>query len=478
MRNLGFPDKYEKKEQSFEQRPKKRSWKFWIVFWSLALVFLTGWTVFLHVKNQGWFGLLDTASPIVGILPIAEKQKSEIQTIFDVVPEITEDEQEKTFLVLFQNNMELRPGGGFIGAFGILKTKGERVVDVQVHDTNVFDSKISTGIEPPYPMGEMLSIGNWEMRDSNWYPDFPANAAKAQELYHLQGGKEEFDGVAAISTEVLLSFLESVGPVELEGYPGEYNSENAIMKLEYQVEKGYKEQDIEKGKRKYVMKELAQEILKRTQNLTWREKKDLLLSIERHLDQKDIMVYFKNPSVQEKINKLGWCGKMDEDFSGDYLMMVDANLGALKTDLHMERSFDYTVDLEREKPKATLNIHYKNTAKARDWMTSDYRSYLRVYVPKESWLTNTEEAGVMRFGEEFNRKYFGAIVNVPIDSEKTVTFEYDLPKDVIENGYDLKIQKQSGISSLPGEINVINKDLTGRTYEVDIDSDFTLKEEN
>jgi hypothetical protein len=272
--------------------------------------------------------------------------------------------------------------------------------------------------------------------------------------------------------------LESVGPVKLEGYPGEYNSENAIMKLEYQVEKGYKEQDIEKGKRKYVMKELAQEILKRAQNLTWTEKKDLLLSIERHLDQKDILVYFKNPSIQEKISKLGWCGKMDEDFSGDYLMMVDANLGALKTDLHMKRSFDYTVDLEREKPKATLDIHYKNTAKDRDWMTSDYRSYLRVYVPKESWLTNTEEAGVMRFGEEFNRKYFGAIVNVPIDSEKTVTFEYDLPEDIAEGGYDLKIQKQSGISSLPGEVNVINKDLTGRTYEVDIDSDFVLKEED
>ncbi len=455
---------------------KKRSWKFWVFFWTLAVLFLSGWAVFWQIKNNGWFGFLDSVSPAVGLMPIAEKQKEEIRTIFDIAPKITQSGEEKTFLVLFQNNMELRPGGGFIGAFGVLKTQGEQVKEIQVHDTNVFDDRISTGIEPPYPMGEMLSIGNWEMRDSNWSPDFPTNAEKVEELYHLQGGQEDFDGVAAISTEVLLSFLEAVGPVELEGYPGEYNSENAVLKLEYQVEKGYKEQDIEKGKRKYVMKDLAKEILHRVQNLTWREKKDLLLKVEEHLDNKDVMVYFEDDNLQERISRLNWSGEVDEDFEKDYLMMVDANLGALKTDLHIERSFDYTVDFSEEQPQAVLNVHYENTARARDWMTSDYRSYLRVYVPEESWLTNAEEVGAMRFGEDLGKKYFGALVNVPINSQKTITFKYDLPEKISRENYNLKIQKQSGIDSLPGEINVIREDLTGRTYEIEVTSDWQLRE--
>ncbi|MDZ7611641.1 MAG: DUF4012 domain-containing protein [Candidatus Moranbacteria bacterium] len=474
MEKFEFPRDQEKNLAAEKTAERRRGWKFWLSFWTLAILFLAGWAVFWQVKNNGWFGLLGYTSPAVSLLPIAEKQKEEIRTIFDVVPKITQDNEEKTFLVLFQNNMELRPGGGYIGAFGILKTKGEKIVDVQVHDTNVFDSRKSTNIDPPYPMGEMLSISNWEMRDSNWSPDFPANAEKAIELYQKQGGEEKFDGVAAISTEVLLSFLEAVGPIKLENYPGEYNSENAVMKLEYQVEKGYREQNIEKGKRKYVMKELAREILARAQSLTWQEKKELLLAIENHLDQKDVMIYFKKNELQEKVNKLGWDGEVDENFDKDYLMMVDANLGALKTDLHMERSFDYTVDFSEKKPQATLDIHYENTAKARDWLTRDYRSYLRVYAPEGSWLTNTDEAGVVRFGEEFNKKYFGTIVNVPINSKKTVTFEYDLPESITREEYSLKIQKQSGIDNLPGKITIIDENLKGRIYEVEVVSDKVL----
>ncbi|MDA3814997.1 MAG: DUF4012 domain-containing protein, partial [Patescibacteria group bacterium] len=226
---------------------KKRSWKFWVTFWCLSAVFLIAWTIFLQYKNHGIVGLLGIAKPAVNILPVDSQQKEELTTLLEIMPMITEDNEEKTFLILFQNNMELRPGGGFIGSFGIVKTKGEKVLSVETHDTNIVDDRISSNILMPYPMGEMLNVKHWELRDSNWSPDFKENAEKAEYFYHLAQGEEQFDGVVAISTELLSSFLEVTGPVRLDNYPGEYNSENAITKLEYQVEKGYKEQDIEKG---------------------------------------------------------------------------------------------------------------------------------------------------------------------------------------------------------------------------------------
>ena len=45
--------------------------------------------------------------------------------------------------------------------------------------------------------------------------------------------------------------------MKIEGYPGEYRDENAILQLEYQVEKGYAEQGIAKVERKNIMGELA-----------------------------------------------------------------------------------------------------------------------------------------------------------------------------------------------------------------------------
>ncbi len=224
-------------EDNLNNSKKGKSLVFWVVFWFLAVALLLGWFLFLQMKNRDFSFLFRLVSPIVKVLPTEERTKQEILTVFDIMPEILKGDEEKTYLVLFQNNLELRPGGGFIGSFGIMKIKNGKVSFVDTHDTNVFDSGISTNIPPPYPMGELLNIKNWELRDSNWSPDFPTNAKKASEFYSLEGGKEELNGVVAISTEVLTSFLEITGPIIIEGYPGEYNSENAITKLEYQVEK-------------------------------------------------------------------------------------------------------------------------------------------------------------------------------------------------------------------------------------------------
>ncbi len=454
---------------------KKHSWKFWVIFWICAIVFLTAWAIFWEYKNNGYVGLIGMVKPAVNILPVEKQQKEELNTLLEVIPMVTGDNEEKTFLILFQNNMELRPGGGFIGSFGIVKTKGEKVLSVETHDTNIVDDRISSNIPMPYPMGEMLNVEHWELRDSNWSPDFKENAEMADYLYHLEQGEEQFDGVVAISTELLSSFLEITGPVRLDNYPGEYNSENAVTKLEYQVERGYREQNIEKGKRKYVIKELAQEIIDRAQDLSWGEKKKLLFALEDHMNNKDVMVYFSDKQVQEKFEELGWAGRVD-DVDSDYLMMVDANLGALKTDAVIERSFEYRIDLSKEKPWANLKITYNHTARARDWMTDNYQSYLRVYVPEGSWLYDTENIEVEKFGDELGKKYFGMKVFVPINSSEIIELSYDLLKDFDIENYDLLIQKQSGLDKLPGKVTIIDQNGIERSYEIEIGSRWKLSE--
>ncbi len=471
MNNLNFNNN----SKRIKRQPLQRSWKFWLVFWSISISFLFGWFIFWEYKNSDWIRLANILSPVLKIAPIEDKQKEELQSIFKIANLLKETQEIQTFLILFQNNMELRPGGGYIGSFGILKLKKGQVIEIDVHDTNVFDSRSSTEVIPPYPMGETLAIKHWEMRDSNWFPDFPTNAKKAIEFYQYQGGSENFNGVIAVSTELLNSFLEFTGPVSLNGYPGEYNNKNAITKLEYQVEKGYKEQNIEKGKRKYVMKYLAKEILRKVQNLNLTEKKNLLLRLEDHLDQKDIMLNFSNPKIQDEIVKMDWDGEVIEDAPKDYLMIVDANLASYKTDPHIIRMFKYQVDFRPEKPLAKLEVTYTNSAKVKDWMTNDYQSFLRIYTPIESWLLESNNHHPVKFTEEFNKKTFGTLVQIPINQTKTYWFEYQLPERISFEDYNLIIQKQSGINEIKGEIKFINKN--GQVWSKTIASkeDWALK---
>jgi hypothetical protein len=441
---------------------KKYSIKFWIIFWLVAALLLAGWYVFLQFKNRNIANL----KPFVKIAPVGSERRSEISVLMDIYGQISGSGGEKNLLVLFQNDLELRPGGGFIGAFGVIKMRNGKIADIQVFDTGNFDKNIPNTETPPTPLADILGTESWKMRDSNWSPDFRVNAEKAEYFYKLGGGKENIDGVIAINTLVLNSILEITGPVKIEGYPGEYRDENAILQLEYQVEKGYAEQGIEKSGRKNIMGELADVLAQKMQSLNLSQQFTLAKEMENHLKQKDIQLFFQDENLQKETENIGWGGRV-KDSGGDYLMVVDANLLSLKSDYCIKRKMDYRIDLTGENPQAVLNITYQHTCRAKDWMTTDYRDWLRVYVPKDSYLTESSgETGDIQFSKELGKKVFGMRVDVPVGETKTITLKYQFPKYIKDSNYRLLVQKQSGSGVVPFEISVKKTD----------GSDFSAKE--
>jgi hypothetical protein len=456
---------------------KKHSIKFWVVFWLSAIALLCAWFVFWEYKNKDYAGLIAIIRPVAKVMPITATHKKELLGVLDIVTELSRKEK-STFLLLFQNKNELRPGGGYIGSFGILKINQGRVVFVDTHDTNIFDSRVATQVDPPKAMKDWLGIKDLELRDSNWSPDFKINAKQADYFYHLEGGQEKLDGVIALSSKLLPSFLKIVGPVKVQGYPGTYNSENAIEQLEYQVEKGYWDQGIEKGRRKYIMKEMSKSVIKKAQSLSWTEKKKLFNRIEQHLNEKDVLIYFKDKKLQQKIKTLGWSGEIKSVKNSDFLMMVDANLGARKSDAVMDRSFEYTVDFRQKKPIAELAIKYTHKGKVRDFLTEDYRTYLRVLTPSKSWLYDTEGLESLEF-IDFDKirglKSFGVFHKVNLGKTKVVSFRYSLPEEFKFENYQLFIQKQSGINRLIGKVKIIDKMGVVKSYTINSAKDIILK---
>lgn len=453
----------------------KHPLKFWIAFWTISALFLFGWFLFWNVKNNG-FGI--TAAKIISILPIKDQSKNEYKALAVIGDYFfKKDGMEKKLLILFQNNMEIRPGGGFIGAFGVVKMKDGKVQVIQTHDLSNFDARIPAGIEPPYPMREIGYVENWKLRDSNFSPDFKTNADKAKEFYGLAGGNAQFDGVIGITSNVLTSILKITGPIKLADYPGTYDSGNAIMALEYQVEKAFEQQGIERDERKSIMADLAEEIENKIFDFSIIKKIKLAQTLLQDLSQKDIQLNFSDSRLQSFANLANWSGKIDQDWKKDYLMTSDANLGAFKSDYYVKRSIDYTVDLSAEKPKATLKITYNHTATQKDWMTRNYLTYLRVYVPIGSEMVssqNFDEYKAEDYLAEGRKKYFGAIVRVPIATSKTVEISYTLPESM-KDDYALKIQKQAGINDEPVTVHIINRDGKKIDREILLKSDTIIE---
>ena len=452
---------------------KKYSTKFWIVFVLVSIVFLFSFYAVLEFKRDG-FGFL---AKWFGTVPVEEELQTDLKTLLSIADQLSDTQgQTKTFLILFQNNMELRPGGGYVGSFGILKIRDGHAESLDVHDTVNFDGRIPDTVPAPYPMESTLGVKSLKLRDSNYHPDFALNAKEAENFYHLGNGEEQFDGVIGITTRVLESVLAITGPVEVPGYEGSFGQDNAVLDLEYQVEQNYYKQGISFGDRKSIMGELSAQILKKVKEASLNDKYRLFQVLLGDLHAKDIQIQFKDAKLQAQVAQAGWDGKMDTDWQNDYLFLVDSNMNAFKSDLYVERSYEYVVDLSQPEAKATLKVTYKHTAKEKSYLTKDYQSYSRVYVPKGSFIdTIAPLSHEVVYGEELGKKFAGTIVQVPLGTEKTLEYNYKLPK-TIDTGdlYDLKIQKQPGMKSIPVKVVIKHKNGSIQSYQFNLERDVVL----
>lgn len=454
---------------------KKKS-KHLLIFWIIAIPLLIGWFYILELKKQPKI-LVDVAQKVVHTFPFGD----EIDTAAELAAyAIAQDGQEKIFLILLQNNFELRPGGGYIGSFAIIKTLDGDIKEFTVHDTANFDGRIPDTVAVPYPMQETMNISAWKFRDSNYAPHFPTNARHAVTFYRMAGGEETFDAIIAINADLLDAILEITGPISPKGYPGTYESGDALLRLQHQVEKAYKEQGIKKGDRKEVMNAITDEMVKKISKLSLREKLQLPIELIEHLNNKNIQIYFSDPQMQQLVESVYWAGVVNTDWEKDYLMFVDANLASLKTDNYIKRKISYDVDLSKPIPSAIATITYNHTAIKRDWMTNDYQTYLRVYIPDKAWFRGqTGNVTGPVYGEEFGKKYIGFLVHVPLGTQKTVRIEYNLPRE-IKNiyPYNLLIQKQSGVYDIPVHVTVSGANDMDGEYEFIMNEDVILSEQN
>ncbi|MEF3692324.1 MAG: DUF4012 domain-containing protein [Candidatus Moraniibacteriota bacterium] len=395
---------------------------------------------------------ISVAKTVIKLLPVKADTKKEVEVIDALAQKLTQkDGTERRFLLLLQNNMELRPGGGFLGQYAVMKIKDGAVTGLTFEDANLLDQRIKAKVPTPYPFEKMMSLKKWKFRDSNFSPDFPTNVEKAKYFYRLSGGNNNFDGVVAVNATTFQRAFELTGPITINGV--ELNSENAVLKLEELVEKKYLlNPDIDTQNRKAMMKTLAAQMTDKLIELNNIPK--LSSFVLEELRNKDVMLNFNDQELQQKVAEVHWDGSVNTEWGGDYFMMVDANMGALKSDYYIKRSIEYNVDLTGEKPIAEVFLPYQHTATYGDWRTSDYHSYLRVYAPKGAKLLEREMVSYPLENEEFNKSYFGFVLHVLINRGTNVRLKYELPESVREGNYKLLIQKQSGVGEVPVKIKV------------------------
>lgn len=389
-----------------------------------------------------------------------------------ILPQFLGLDQEKETLLLFLNNEELRPGGGFIGTYGILSMKDGEIVSIRTKDAYYLDRAAEPFLKnvPPAPLRKYLTSSNWFFRDANWSPDFALSAKKAVELWNTEARlvpyaeqPRTFANVAGFTPTFISSLLEITGPLRVAGQT--FTSENMADRLEYQVERGFTSQGIPEGQRKEIFADLVRLLKTKMYALPLARWGDVLTAAKEAFRTKQFALYSEDQTTENLLSLVGWGGRVLPKTT-DAQMVVDANLASLKSDPVVSRSARYEVFRNTDKQfVGRTTIRYEHHG-GFDWKTTRYRTYTRLLVPQGSRMIRvvgslTDDAlrnpsrsrGEADVSSELGLESFGAFTSVEPGQMQELSFEYFLAPDVvksIEDGhYRLSWIKQVGAREFP-----------------------------
>lgn len=380
---------------------------------------------------------------------------SKIRKILRYSDNIFAKDAEKKYLLLFANNMELRPGGGFIGSFGIITIKNYTLADLKIYDVYDADGQLTAHIEPPLAIKKYLNMPHLFLRDSNYNPDFMENYSLAKMFLEKEMNFNDFSGAATITTSAIESLLDAFGEIYLPDFKETINKRNFYLKTQIHVENNFFPGSTQK---KTYLSSLTKQILLNLDNASI---KKMALSIKKSLDEKQITLAMDDLNIQPLIDSLYWSGRIIQpscpnsinNCMVDYLFPFDTNVGPNKVNYYVKRKMSQSIKIDSNGGiKNTFTIQIKNESSTTQFPGGIYRNYFQIYLPPNSILKQITNNGTLIENPETASKQYlsvGFFVEIEPQKEANIKINYDLPA-VIKSGkavYQLIVQKQIGSSN-------------------------------
>jgi hypothetical protein len=264
--------------------------------------------------------LQDNLADADRLLPLAQQGLA----VLRLLPALLGTETPRTYLLVAQNQDELRAAGGFISGIGTVVLDRGRIVGLSIGDSYDVDDLSLTYPLPPEPLQRYMLAGQWMVRDANWSPDFPTAAAQIRELYTFST-EAETNGLIAFDLSAVSRLLAVTGPVQVASVAepiGAHNVENYIHQAWAPAPgQGITQEWWEH--RKDFMGELATAVVATIQGSSDR---GMLLALAREalalMREKHLLIAVDDPQAAALLSWMGLDGALQTG-PGDFLMLVD-----------------------------------------------------------------------------------------------------------------------------------------------------------
>lgn len=396
--------------------------------------------------------------------------------VIEFLPQLIGSTSNQSYLLLMQNNMELRPGGGFIGSYGLMTFTKGKMGKVTMHDVYDADGQMKEHVDPPYPLQRYLGSTHWFLRDSNMHPDFTDNASFATKFLSLETG-QNVDGLVAFDVTFLQQLLALTGPIALSEYKETVTSDNVFLLTQSQVEDDFFPGSTQK---KDFLLALQKALLEKLTVAQKTNLSGLLTTLTRAIAEKHLLFASSDPSLQNVFlaatlsSSLMDFRQPKRNTITDYLGIVDANLGMNKVNYYVKRAIEHQVSFSVSGAlQGSLHMVYENTSKSTDKFAGEYKNYQQIVLPTQANIVSVTIDGQKqvllpavttravytskRFipkglellrSEEQDKTIYGYFLTVPQQAKKDVVVQYTVGQSINQRadafGYDLLLNKQPG----------------------------------
>lgn len=429
---------------------------------------------------------------IKNIVDQGSRAISDAKPVIKVLPRLLGEPDPKKYLILFQNDAELRPTGGFITAYAVFRLEQGKISPEQADDIYKLDNTLTKKTPSPDPIKKYLGqtkdgtpfVPYWNLRDTNLSPDFKQSMTDFESIYQYSTEKKQIEGIIGIDTQVLVKVMDILGEIPAYGttFSSKIVPECNCPQVVYELERisttktGY----IREGRKDVIgilMSAIFKKALSSSPKLYWGP---LFQTGIKLLGEKHIIVYMHNEEAQKGAESLNWAGRI-QDYQGDYFHLNDTNFAGAKSNLFVTQTIDQKIDIGSDGVVTkTITINYKNPFQASNCdeeakevfcLNGLYRDWVRLYVPEGSTIVETLGSQIKAVPyKELGKTVFEARIDIYPQASGKLVFKYTLPFKVQKGEYKLLIQKQPG--KVGDEYSV---SINGKTEKFKLVSDKEMK---
>jgi len=411
----------------------------------------------------------------------------------------------RRYLVLFQNDKELRATGGFLTAYAQFRLeKGKMILEKA---TNIYD--LDDAISKKFPAPREIStfhknVFELYIRDSNLSPDFKKSMEQFMLMYDTSAGKEKIDGIIAVDTHVLVEALKILGPETIAGrvFSADIDKRCDCARAIYELE-DYSTRPVNyvRENRKDIIGILLQSLMQKALGVSpsqyWGKLFQMLLA---EVNQKHVIANFFNADAQKAAESFNMAGRImtkdetaavltyKEGQGWDYLHISNSNMAGAKSNMFVSEKVTKDVTVSGGTATTKLTIDYKNPYKGSDCglesgglcLNAPLRNWLRVYVPSGSKLVESKgsispldgKGKPMDTFTDLGKTYFEGFLIVNPMGTARVELTYTSPVQSPDGKYRLLIQKQAGTENQEWTIRLGGKDR--KRFPLVSDTEITL----